>query len=72
MKNYMEVGEYGVYDKKRYRCVEDVHVDEDCRVHCDLPQSLCEKVFCGDGNRPDHKNVFFRLTRKFREEACNE
>lgn len=72
MKAYMEVGEYGVYDKKRYRCVEDVYVDEDCRTHCDLPEILCEKVFCGDGNRPDHKTVCFRLTRKFRKEAGNE
>lgn len=75
MKQYIEVGEYGMYDKKRYRCVEDSHSEDCvdfCRGYCDLPESLCEKVFCGEGNRPDHKNVYFRLTRKFRKEAGNE
>lgn len=71
MKAYMKVGEYGVYDEKRYRCVEDVD-EGDCRAHCDLPNSLCDKVFCGRENRPDHKNVYFRLTWKFRKEAVNE
>lgn len=72
MKKYMKVGEYGMYDKKRYRCVEDDAVIGGCKRHCDLPGSLCEKVLCGEGNRPDHKNVYFRLTRKFMKEAGNE
>lgn len=71
MKRYMEVGEYGMYDKKRYRCVEDFEI-VDCRSRCDLPESLCKKVLCGEAVRSDRKDVYFRLTRKFRKEAGNE
>lgn len=71
MKKYMEVGEYGMFDKKRYRCVKDDIVDC-CRNYCDLDDSLCGKVLCDKEERPDRMNVHFRLTRKFRKGGWHE
>lgn len=73
MKQYMEIGERGYYDKKRYRCVPSFL---GC-MKCDLdeydgtPKSMCDKVLCKDFERPDRRNVIFRLQPKYREEVKN-
>ncbi len=68
MKNYLEVGEYGVYDCTVYCCVEDL--DGKGCDKCDLSKSkmkitdgagftICDVVRCGKDNRPDKKSVYF-------------
>ena len=77
MKQYMEVGERGYYDKKRYRCVQakDSNV---CCNGCDLsffrgtPKGMCHRVLCEPYERTDGKSVIFVLQPKYRKEVRNE
>lgn len=73
MKQYMEIGEYGVYDRIRYRCMEDKE-GNGCDK-CDLRSSkitdsegltICDVLYCGKSNRRDKKDVYFvkKSTRK--------
>ena len=75
MKQYMEIGERGYYDKKRYRCVP-AGAQWNC-TKCDLRfyketlKSLCKHVACLGGERPDKTNVMFVLQPKYRKEVKN-
>lgn len=77
MKQYMEVGEVGTFDKKRYKCVEDKKGlgALNCITYCDIHPSklkirdkkgftLCNKVRCWAYQRKDGKAVHFELVGK--------
>lgn len=74
MKQYMEVGERGYYDKKRYRCVATGVGNWSC-TKCDLrfyeetEKSLCGRVACLSGERRDRTDVVFVLQPKYRKEG---
>lgn len=74
MKQYMEVGERGYYDKKRYLCREGNVGCEGCGLATlvDTPLELCGKVLCKSHERPDGKNVVFKLQPKYRKEVRND
>lgn len=63
MKGYMEVGERGVYDKKKIKCYD---AGENFQCHkCVLRYDpVCNKLWCGEG-RPDGKKVYFGRPRKY-------
>lgn len=70
MKQYMEVGERGYYDKRRYRCMPAIF---GC-MHCDLTayaytmKTMCPRVLCKSQERPDKRDVIFVLQPKYRKE----
>ena len=73
MKQYMEVGERGYYDKKRYRC--EYAIDHcygcDLAVYACTKKSLCPRVQCKSFERPDRCDVIFVLQPKYRKEVKN-
>ena len=71
MKEFMQVGEYAKFNKKRFRCVADNHSQMKRCILCDIRKyGLCDFVRCQPDERDDHQAVIFRLTRKFRKEAA--
>lgn len=73
MKDFMQPGEYTAFAKKTFRCVADNHSRQKRCILCDLrPYGLCDFVRCQPDERPDHKAVIFRLTRKYRQAEQNE
>lgn len=69
MKAYMEVGERGYYDKKRYRCVPAVMGCFNCglAVYARTKKILCPRVLCKRKERPDKLDVIFLLQPKYRK-----
>lgn len=72
MKQYMEIGERGYYDKKRYRCVPRYTVatcpDCDMNEYCYTEKHICDKVCCQASERRDERDVQFKLQPKYRKE----
>lgn len=74
MKSYMEVGERGYYDKKRYRCVPrytEKCPDCDMNEYVNTGKHICGRVACLARERDDGRNVQFRLESKYRKEVKN-
>ena len=71
MRTYMEVGERQYYNKKRFICREGNVGCEGCDLasYVDTPKELCGRVLCKSHERPDGKNVVFRLQPKYRREV---
>lgn len=68
MKRYMEVGERGYYDKKRYRCVPASFMGcEKCDLleYVGTPLDICDKVLCMADERPDGIDIIFRIQPKY-------
>ena len=75
MKQYMEVGERGYYDKKRYRCVPRYtrHKCPDCDMneYIHTGKHICARVACMAEERRDKRDVQFKLQPKYRKEVKN-
>lgn len=72
MKHYMEVGERGYYDKKRYRCVPRSSrscPDCDMNEYIRTPKNICARVACMASERRDNAYVQFKLQPKYRKEV---
>lgn len=70
MKCYCEIGERTKWRNKQYRCVEfkDHEKGNNCDL-CDLRgDDICEVIVCIKNDRPDRKDVYFRLEPRFRKE----
>ena len=70
MKTYCEIGERTKWRNKQYRCVEfkDHEKGDSCEV-CGLRgDTICRVVACMKNDRPDRKDVYFRLEPRFRKE----
>ena len=70
MKCYCEIGERTKWRSKQYRCVEfkDHEKGDSCEV-CGLRgDTICRVVACMKNDRPDRKDVYFRLEPRFRKE----
>lgn len=68
MKTNCEIGERTKWRGKQYRCVEykdHGNICKGCGLRGDL---ICQFVACMKGDRPDRKDVFFRLEPRFRKE----
>ena len=71
MKTYCEIGERTKWRGKQYRCVEfkASKKGDNCKV-CGLrvERDVCHFTACMSFERPDKKEVYFRLEPRFRKE----
>lgn len=70
MKTYCEIGERTMWRGKQYRCLEfkdrgNGNNCEECGLRGD---TICQFVACMKNDRPDRKDVYFRLEPRFRKE----
>ena len=68
MKSYLKIGEYGRYDNKQFRCVEDGHSQMKRCILCELRKyGLCKVMQCQPDEREDGKAVVFLQVRPDRK-----
>jgi hypothetical protein len=71
MKRYCEIGERTKWRGNQFRCVE--YEGSDIAGNCELcglfgDRLVCHLTACMRYERPDKKNVYFRLEPRFRKE----
>lgn len=75
MKQYLEIGEYGCFALHYVRCTEVVHdVEHKCDICAMRPYlPTCKMLIkCNKKNRPDGKDVYFRLLGFYRKPKNHE